>query len=87
MTAELGRQPWLVYGLLRTAHGSSPEVHAGTTLFTLIGFCGLYVLVSLLFATLVGREIAHGPVPHAAGGGGTGGGAAAGRAGAGGHHG
>jgi cytochrome d ubiquinol oxidase subunit I len=67
MTAELGRQPWLVYGLLRTADGASPQVHAGTTLFTLIGFCGLYGLVSLLFVLLIGREIAHGPVaPEAA---------------------
>ena len=39
-TAELGRQPWLVYGLYRTAQGSSPTVHAGTALFTLLGFCG-----------------------------------------------
>jgi cytochrome bd ubiquinol oxidase subunit I len=61
MTAELGRQPWLVYGLLRTSDGSSPHVHAGTTLFTLIGFCGLYALLSLLFVVLIGREIAHGP--------------------------
>ena len=50
MTAELGRQPWLVYGLLRTAQGSSPNVHAGTALFTLIGFCGLYSCSALLFA-------------------------------------
>ena len=35
MTAELGRQPWLVYGLMRTADGASPTVHAGTALFTL----------------------------------------------------
>src|SRR5262249_38660041 len=41
MTAELGRQPWLVYGLLRTRDGASPTVHAGSALFTLIGFCGL----------------------------------------------
>jgi cytochrome d ubiquinol oxidase subunit I len=32
MTAELGRQPWLVYGLLRTADGASPSVHGGTVL-------------------------------------------------------
>jgi cytochrome d ubiquinol oxidase subunit I len=62
MTAELGRQPWLVYGLLRTAHGASPTVHGGTTLFTLLGFCGLYTVLGLLFVFLVGREIAHGPV-------------------------
>jgi cytochrome d ubiquinol oxidase subunit I len=61
MTAELGRQPWLVYGLFRTADGSSPRVHAGTALFTLMGFCGLYVLLSVLFVFLIAREIAHGP--------------------------
>jgi cytochrome d ubiquinol oxidase subunit I len=62
MTAELGRQPWLVYGLLRTSEGSSPTVHSGTVLFTLIGFAGLYFVLGLLFLFLVGREIAHGPL-------------------------
>jgi cytochrome bd ubiquinol oxidase subunit I len=61
MTAELGRQPWLVYGLFRTAHGSSDTVHSGTALFTLIGFAGLYFVLGLLFLFLVGREIEHGP--------------------------
>jgi cytochrome d ubiquinol oxidase subunit I len=61
VTAELGRQPWLVYGLLRTSDGSSPQVHAGTTLFTLIGFAGLYLVLGVLFLFLIGREIAHGP--------------------------
>ncbi len=61
MTAELGRQPWLVYGLLRTADGTSPTVHAGTTLFTLIGFCGLYLLIGVLFLFLIAEEIGRGP--------------------------
>ena len=61
MTAELGRQPWLIYGLMRTADGSSPSVHGGTALFTLIGFTGVYFLLGILFLFLVGREIAHGP--------------------------
>src|SRR5215203_757634 len=61
MTAELGRQPWIVYGLMRTAQGVSPTVHSGTVLFTLIGFCGLYLALGLLYVFLVGREIAHGP--------------------------
>ncbi len=61
MTAELGRQPWLVYGLMRTAEGTSPQVSAGNTLFTLIGFSGLYLVMGILFLYLVGREIAHGP--------------------------
>jgi cytochrome d ubiquinol oxidase subunit I len=67
MTAELGRQPWLVYGLLRTADGSSLTVHSGTALFTLIGFTGLYFVLGLLFLFLMGREIAHGPTELAHG--------------------
>jgi len=62
-TAELGRQPWLVYGLMRTAAGASPRVHSGTALFTLIGFTGLYLVLGVLFLFLVGREVAHGPGP------------------------
>jgi cytochrome bd ubiquinol oxidase subunit I len=66
MTAELGRQPWLVWGLYRTAQGSSPTVHAGTALFTLLGFCGLYFVLGILYLFLIGREIARGPgaAPH-----------------------
>ncbi len=61
MTAELGRQPWLVYGLVRTAQGASPHVSAGNGLFTLLGFMGLYSILALLFFFLVSREIEHGP--------------------------
>ncbi len=61
MTAEIGRQPWLIYGLMRTAQGSSPNVSAGNGLFTLIGFMGLYLLLGVLFLFLVSREIEHGP--------------------------
>jgi len=61
MTAELGRQPWTVWGLQRTVDATSPTVHAGTTLFTLIGFCGLYLVLGVLFLFLVAREIGHGP--------------------------
>jgi len=61
MTAEIGRQPWLVYGLMRTSEGYSKLVHAGNGLFTLLGFMGLYTLLAILFLVLVKREIAHGP--------------------------
>lgn len=61
MTAEFGRQPWLVYGLLRTEHGSSQSVSAGNTLFTLLGFMGLYSVLSVLFIVLVYRAIDAGP--------------------------
>jgi cytochrome bd ubiquinol oxidase subunit I len=61
MTAELGRQPYLVYGLLRTVEGYSKLVSAGNGIFTLLGFMGIYVATSVLFLFLVRREIEHGP--------------------------
>jgi len=67
MTAELGRQPWLIYGLMRTIQGASPQVSAGNGLFTLLGFMGLYALLGMLFVLLVIREVAHGPEAVAAG--------------------
>lgn len=60
-TAELGRQPWLVYNLLRTVDGISPTVSSGNTLFTLLGFIGLYLLLGLLFLMLAGKIIYKGP--------------------------
>jgi cytochrome bd ubiquinol oxidase subunit I len=65
MTAEIGRQPWLVYGLMRTPEGYSSYVHAGNGLFTLLGFMGLYALLAILFLFLVNRVIVHGPVEEA----------------------
>jgi cytochrome d ubiquinol oxidase subunit I len=61
MTAELGRQPWLIYGLMRTSEGYSSTVSASNGLFTLLGFMGLYALLALLFTVLVYREISNGP--------------------------
>ena len=61
MTTELGRQPWLVYGLFLTRDGFSEVVSSGDVLFTLIGLAGLYFVLGLLYLFLVGREIVHGP--------------------------
>jgi cytochrome d ubiquinol oxidase subunit I len=61
MTTEIGRQPWLVYGLFRTEQGFSKIVSPGSTVFTLIGFCGLYFAVGAMFFYMIGREIFHGP--------------------------
>jgi cytochrome d ubiquinol oxidase subunit I len=61
MTAELGRQPWLIYGLMRTTEGTSHMVHSGQAVFTLLGFAGMYLVLGLLFFFLVLREIEHGP--------------------------
>jgi cytochrome d ubiquinol oxidase subunit I len=63
LTTELGRQPWLVYGLLRTADGASPLVHSGNALFTLLGFLGLYLLLGLLFLFLFVETVKEGPSP------------------------
>jgi cytochrome d ubiquinol oxidase subunit I len=61
MTTELGRQPWLVYGLFHTRDGYSKVISNGETIFTMIGFTGLYFVLGLLFLYLVGREIQRGP--------------------------
>jgi cytochrome d ubiquinol oxidase subunit I len=61
LTAETGRQPWLVYGLMRVEEGYSKYVHAGNSLFTLLGFMGLYSVLAVLFLFLAHRLIAHGP--------------------------
>jgi cytochrome d ubiquinol oxidase subunit I len=61
LTAEIGRQPWIVYGLMRTAAGSSQAVNAANTLFTFMGFLGLYCALAILFLFLILREVALGP--------------------------
>jgi cytochrome d ubiquinol oxidase subunit I len=61
VVAEVGRQPWVVYGILRTADANSVNVSAGMTWFTLIGFMGLYTLVGLLYLFLFGRIVVRGP--------------------------
>jgi cytochrome bd ubiquinol oxidase subunit I len=61
VTAEVGRQPWIIYGLMKTAEGTSPTVATGETIFTLLGFAGMYLMLGVLFLYLVLREIAAGP--------------------------
>lgn len=61
MTAEVGRQPWLVYGLLRTTQGYSANVNAANSLFTLLGYMGLYLALGILFVFIMEREIGRGP--------------------------
>jgi len=61
LTAELGRQPWLVYSLMRTADGYSKLVSTGNGIFTLLGFMGMYTVLGILFLFLMRREIERGP--------------------------
>jgi cytochrome bd ubiquinol oxidase subunit I len=62
-TAEAGRQPWVIWGLLRTKDAASPasSVPAGTGIFTLLGFAGLYLFVGILYLMLIVRIVNRGP--------------------------
>jgi cytochrome d ubiquinol oxidase subunit I len=62
--AEMGRQPWVVYGLLRTSDALSKSVTANQVLFSLILFLGVYFILFLLFIYLLNRKIQHGPVDY-----------------------
>lgn len=62
MTAEVGRQPWIVYGILRTSEGGSPSVSASEVLTSLIMFSVIYLLLFVLFMYLLDRKIKHGPL-------------------------
>ncbi len=66
LVTELGRQPWMVYGLLLTQHGTSAQISTGNIWFTLLGFMGMYTLLGILFLAMVAREINLGPEvePH-----------------------
>ncbi|MCA9402602.1 MAG: cytochrome ubiquinol oxidase subunit I [Candidatus Omnitrophica bacterium] len=60
-TAEIGRQPWIVYGLLRTSEALSKTVTANMVLTSLIMFTIIYALLFVLFIFLLDRKIKHGP--------------------------
>lgn len=64
VTAEAGRQPWIIYKVLRTAQGSSEHVSSGNVGFTLLGFMGLYALLALIYFALLLKIIGHGPEPE-----------------------
>lgn len=60
-SAEVGRQPWIVQGLLRTSEGLSEVVKAGTVLTSLILFSLVYALLFAVFVYLLNDKIQHGP--------------------------
>lgn len=60
-SAEVGRQPWVVYGLLRTSDALSKAVTAGQVWFSLILFTLVYALLFALFLYLLNKKIQHGP--------------------------
>jgi cytochrome bd ubiquinol oxidase subunit I len=61
ISAEVGRQPWIVYGLMRTSEGLSKVVSADNVLFSLILFTLIYALLFVLFIFLLNGKIKHGP--------------------------
>jgi len=63
MTAEVGRQPWIVYGLMRTKDAVSKVVAAPAILFSIILFSVIYLCLGLLWLFLIRKEILHGPEP------------------------
>jgi len=63
-TAEIGRQPWVVYGLLRTSDALSKSVTANQIIFSLILFTIVYIVLFALFLFMLNRKILHGPTDH-----------------------
>lgn len=63
VAAEMGRQPWVVYGLLKTVDAASVVVPAGQILFTIIMFVSIYSLLLALLVFLILREVRRGPAP------------------------
>lgn len=61
VSAEVGRQPWIVYNLMRTKDGLSKVVSADNVLFSLILFTLIYALLFVLFIFLLNHKIQHGP--------------------------
>jgi cytochrome d ubiquinol oxidase subunit I len=61
VTAEVGRQPWIVYGLLRTSDGISKSVSASQTLSSIIMFGIIYGLLFAVFLYVLNDKIKHGP--------------------------
>jgi cytochrome d ubiquinol oxidase subunit I len=61
MVAELGRQPWIVYGVLKTQEAVSPTLNASQALFSLLMFCLIYVLLFSVFIYQMTHKITQGP--------------------------
>jgi len=60
-TAEMGRQPWIVWKLLRTSQGVSPNINSSQVIGSITMFTAVYILLFALFIFLLDRKIKHGP--------------------------
>jgi cytochrome d ubiquinol oxidase subunit I len=63
IAAEVGRQPWIVYKLLRTSEGASITVSAGEILFSIVLFGLVYLFLGALYVYLFAKKVQHGPAP------------------------
>ena len=63
ITAEVGRQPWIVYGLMKTAEGISPTLSQSQLYFSNIMFFVLYLMLFIVFIYVLNNKIQHGPEP------------------------
>jgi cytochrome d ubiquinol oxidase subunit I len=68
-TTELGRQPWIVYQVLKTGEAVSAAIRPPQVLSSIVLFTIIYVLLSILFVSLLAQKVQHGPtqVDHASG--------------------
>ena len=67
MTAEIGRQPWVVWKILRTPQGVSPNISAGEVVGSLIMLGTIYIGLFITFLYLLDRKIKHGPLEESEG--------------------
>jgi cytochrome d ubiquinol oxidase subunit I len=63
IAAEVGRQPWVVYRLLRTDEAASITVSSGEIIFSIVLFSLIYVLLGSVYIYLFVRKVKHGPEP------------------------
>ena len=63
IAAEVGRQPWIVYHLMKTKDAVSFTVGTGELIFSIILFALIYILLGSIFLTLLFKKIKHGPEP------------------------
>jgi cytochrome d ubiquinol oxidase subunit I len=59
---EVGRQPWTVYGLLRTADSVTPSLTGFDVLLSLIGYVAAYLVIFPAGVFFMARVVRHGPV-------------------------
>jgi cytochrome d ubiquinol oxidase subunit I len=63
IAAEVGRQPWAVYHLLRTSQSVSVTVDAGTVVFAIVLFLLIYAVMGIGYLRVVSRIVKKGPAP------------------------